>query len=399
MLHGTVSLTASPADPDVASVQFLYRLAGSGAYTPIATDTTAPYDAPWITTGPSTPDGLYDLEIIVTDTAGNTTAVALSAKTIDNTSPDSAAVIAPAAGVNVGGSNVALAATATDATSGVSSVAFQVKPTGASSFATVDADTNGAPFTGTWSPAPGIPDGPVDVRVAVTDVAGNGPTYSPVVTFTLDRTNPTVSLTAPSPVSASAALGSTGSADIDHVAYAYSADGGSTWTPIATGNGPSPYGVTWTTPMTDGSYQVRATAFDGGGNQGTDAKTVQVDRTGPTGSLTQPAAAATLGGASVAVAASASDQGGSGVTSVTFRYRPAGGGAFTTIAIDTTAPFATSWDLTGVASGSYDLQVVIVDSAGNTTLDLRTVTVDSTRRRRPASASARRSGAALRSAS
>ena len=55
VLHGTVSLTASPSDPDVASVQFLYRPAGPGAYTLIGTDTTAPYDVPWITTGPSTP--------------------------------------------------------------------------------------------------------------------------------------------------------------------------------------------------------------------------------------------------------------------------------------------------------------------------------------------------------
>ena len=359
-------------------MQFLYRPAGPGAYTLIGTDTTAPYDVPWITTGPSTPDGLYDLEIIVTDTAGNTTTVALSAKTIDNTSPDSAAVTAPAGGANVGGSTIALAATASDATSGVASVAFQVKPTGASSFTTVDADTNGAPFTGVWSPAPGVPDGPVDVRVAVTDLAGNGPTYSPVSTFTLDRTNPAVALTVPTPVSASAALSATGSADIDHVVYAYSGDGGSTWTPIGTGNGPSPYGITWTTPLTDGSYQVRATAFDGGGNQGTDVKTVQVDRTAPLGALTQPAAAATVGGANVSVAATASDPGGSGVASVTFRYRPAGGGAFTTIATDTTAPFATTWDVTGLASGSYDVQAVIVDAAGNTKLDLSTVTVDST---------------------
>ena len=378
VLHGTVSLTASPSDPDVASVQFLYRPAGPGAYTLIGTDTTAPYDVPWITTGPSTPDGLYDLEIIVTDTAGNTTTVALSAKTIDNTSPDAATVTAPAGGANVGGSTIALAATASDATSGVASVAFQVKPTGASSFTTVDADTNGAPFTGVWSPAPGVPDGPVDVRVAVTDLAGNGPTYSPVSTFTLDRTNPAVALTVPTPVSASAALNATGSADIDHVVYAYSGDGGGTWTPIGTGNGPSPYGITWTTPLIDGSYQVRATAFDGGGNQGTDVKTVQVDRTAPLGALTQPAAAATVGGANVSVAATASDPGGSGVTSVTFRYRPAGGGAFTTIATDATAPFSTTWDVTGIASGSYDVQAVILDAAGNTKLDLSTVTVDST---------------------
>ena len=187
-----------------------------------------------------------------------------------------------------------------------------------------------------------------------------------------------MALTVPTPVSASAPLSATGSADIDHVVYAYSGDGGSTWTPIGTGNGPSPYGVTWTTPLTDGSYQVRATAFDGGGNQGTDVKSVQVDRTAPSGALTQPAAAATVGGANVSVAATASDPGGSGVASVTFRYRPTGGGAFTTIATDTTAPFATTWDVTPIASGSYDVQAVIVDAAGNTKLDLSTVTVDST---------------------
>ena len=95
------------------------------------------------------------------------------------------------------------------------------------------------------------------------------------------------------------------------------------------------------------------------------------------GALTQPAAAATVGGANVSVAATASDPGGSGVASVTFRYRPAGGGAFTTIATDPTAPFATTWDVTGVSSGSYDVQAVIVDAAGNTKLDLSTVTVDS----------------------
>ena len=97
---------------------------------------------------PSTPTGLYDLEIIVTDTAGNTTTVALSAKTIDDTSPDAATVTAPAGGANISGSTIALAATAQRCDLGVASVAFKVKPSRASSFATVDADTNGAPFTG-----------------------------------------------------------------------------------------------------------------------------------------------------------------------------------------------------------------------------------------------------------
>ena len=237
--------------------------------------------------------------------------------------------------------DIALAASATDATSGVASVAFQVKPTETSSFTTVDADTSGTPFTGSWSPAPGKPDGPVELRVAITDVAGNGPTYSGGLRFTLDRTNPVVDAGRPDP-GLRVGRSRRPAPPTSPRRLRLSNDGGSTWTPIATGNGPSPYSAAWTTPLTDGSYQVRATAIDGGGNQGSDMKAVQVDRTGPTGGLTQPAAAATVGGSSVSVAASASDPGGSGVASVTFRYRPAGEWRVHDARTDTTSPYSCS---------------------------------------------------------
>jgi hypothetical protein len=375
VLRGTVDLTASPPDPDVASVQFLFRPAGPGAWTAIGTDTSAPYSIPWITTGPATPDGLYDLEEAVTDNAGNVTTVALSPKTIDNTAPAGAAVTAPAQDANIGAPTIALAANAADATSGVASVAFEVKPVGAASFTTVDADTNGAPFTGAWA-AVGIPDGPVDIRIAVTDVAGNGPTYSPTITFTLDRTSPAVALSAPSDVAASASLTATGSADIDHVDYAYAPHGSGSWSPIGTGSTPS-FAAAWTTPLADGLYDVRATAVDTGGNQGNDMKVVRVDRTPPTGVLTQPAAAATIGGTTVALAANASDT-GSSVASVTFQFRPSGSGAFANIAVAASVPYAGTWDASALVSGSYDIRALIADNAGNTTTDTRTVTVAST---------------------
>ena len=375
-LRGTVALTASPPDPDVASVQFLYRPTGPGPWTSIGTDTSAPYSIPWITTGPGTPDGVYDLEEIVTDGAGNSTTVALSTKTIDNTGPAGAAVTAPAAGANIGPGTIALAAIAADATAGVNAVAFEVKPTGASSYTTVDADTNGSPFTGAWIPAAGVPDGPVDVRVAVTDLAGNGPTYSPAVTFTLDRTNPTVTLTAPADVSGSAPLTATGSADIDHVDYEYAPQGSGSWSPIGTGTNAS-FAATWATPLADGLYDLRATAVDGGGNQGTDTKTVRVDHTAPTGTLTQPVAGATVGGNAVALAATSNDS-GSGVASVTFRFRATGGGAFTDVATDGSAPYSSTWDAGALAGGSYDVQALITDKAGNTATDTNVVTVDST---------------------
>ena len=214
------------------------------------------------------------------------------------------------------------------------------------------------------------------MRVAVTDAAGNGPRYSPVVTFTLDRTNPVVAVSAPSDASASAALSAAGSADIDHVDYAYSPHGAGSWNAIGTAAS-APFGITWTTPLVDGLYDVRATAVDGGGNQGSDTTVVRVDRTAPTGALTQPAAAATVGGHAVPLAAAAADA-GSGVASVRFRYRPAGGGSYTDIGVDASAPYTATWDASALASGVYDLQAVITDTAGNATTDTELVTVDST---------------------
>ncbi len=378
VLHGTVSLTASPSDPDVASVQFLYRPAGPGAYTSIATDTTAPYDVPWITTGPATPDGLYDLEIIVTDTAGNTTTVALSAKTIDNTSPDSAAVTAPAGGANVGGSMIALAATASDATSGVASVAFQVKPTGASSFTTVDADTNGAPFTGVWSPAPGSRRPGRRARRGH-GLAGNGPTYSTGQHLHPRPHQPGGGADRPD---AGLRLGAAQCNGLGRHRPCRLRLLGRRRQHLDTDRHrkrPVPIrhhldDAAHRRQLPGARHRLRRRRQPGHRRE---------DRPGRSHRSVGRADATRCGGdgrrgANVSVAATASDPGGSGVTSVTFRYRPAGGGAFTTIATDTTAPFATTWDVHQIASGSYDLQAVILDAAGNTKLDLSTVTVDST---------------------
>ena len=68
---------------------------------------------------------------------------------------------------------------------------------------------------------------------------------------------------------------------------------------------------------------------------------------------------------------------GSGVASAEFQRRPAGGGPWTTIDTDTTAPYSTSWDTTPLTDGDYDLRVITTDQAGNTfTSATRTVTVD-----------------------
>src|SRR5207247_8593050 len=95
-LRGTVTLTASPADSGagIKSVAFQYADFGGAIWTTIGTDTTgpAPYAVDWDTT--SVPDGHYDLQILVTDNANNTTVTTLSDTVVDNAAPTVALVAA-----------------------------------------------------------------------------------------------------------------------------------------------------------------------------------------------------------------------------------------------------------------------------------------------------------------
>ncbi len=88
-LRGTVSLTGSGSDPGgsgVASLAFQRSPAGAGTWTTVDTDTSAPYSASFDTTGVT--DGLYDLRVIVTDNAGNsTTSATVTNRRVDNTAP------------------------------------------------------------------------------------------------------------------------------------------------------------------------------------------------------------------------------------------------------------------------------------------------------------------------
>jgi adhesin/invasin len=370
LLSGTVQLDASPSETDIAAVEWRYRPAGSsGAWTSIGTDHAAPWQMPWMTTAVA--DGAYDLEAVFTDTSGNSTTQAFSTKTVDNTAPDGASVTAPSPGTDLSGT-IALAATAHDATAGIdnSKTTFQIQATGDSGWS----DVGGNHFDTTTKP-----DGPARVRVAVWDLAGNGPLYSAPIAFTIDNTAPTVALSAPADAAGIVSLTATGSADVATVAFAVSPHGAGTWTPVATASS-SPFTVSWSTgSLADGLYDVRATATDLGSNSGTDVKTVRVDNTAPTATLTQPTAGATVGGAHVALAAAASDA-GAGVASVTFQYRPHGSaGAYGDLSTTSSPPYTGTWDVTGLASGEYEVRVLVTDAAGNAaTSATSVVTVDAT---------------------
>lgn len=87
----------------------------------------------------------------------------------------------------------------------------------------------------------------------------------------------------------------------------------------------------------------------------------------PSAGLTAPASGASVTGTVTISAAAQDDQ---GVTEVRFF---AGG---TLIAIDTTAPYSTTWNTASVSNGSYTVQAVAVDTIGQTASDSLSVTVN-----------------------
>ena len=95
---------------------------------------------------------------------------------------------------------------------------------------------------------------------------------------------------------------------------------------------------------------------DNAGNTHTSATiTVRVDNTAPTATMGNPGA--DLSG--TVTLTSTTNDGGSGIASVTYQLSPANANTWTNQ--------AASWDTTGSPDGLYDLRVIAVDNAGNST--------------------------------
>ena len=366
----TVSSNSADGGSGVASAQFQRSAAGAGVWTTISTDLTSPYSVSWDTTAVA--DGLYDLRVITTDNVGNTFTSALVTNVrVDNTNP-TGSITAPAASANVSGNAVTVSSNSADGGSGVASAAFQRSAAGAGVWTTISTDVS-SPYSIAWDTT-AVADGLYDLRVVTTDNSGNTFTSALVTNVRVDNTNPTGSITAPAAsanVTGAAVTVSSNSADggsgVASAAFQRSPAGAGVWTTIST-DVSSPYSVSWdTTAVADGLYDLRVITTDNVGNVFTSAlvTNVRVDNTNPTGSVTAPAAGASVGGSAVTVSSNSAD-GGSGVASAQFQRSPAGAGVWTTISTDVSSPYSASWDTTAVADGLYDLRVITTDNVGKT---------------------------------
>jgi len=325
-------------------------------------------------------DGSYTVRVFATDAASNAESPSSRTFAFDGTAP-TGSLTAPADGAAVRGAAVTISSDSADSGTGVASAEFQRRPAGGGAWTPIDTDSS-APYSVAWDTT-ALADGDYDLHALTTDEAGNTFT-SPTRTVTVDNTAPSVSIVAPTgyvnggsadpfTVTATSPDGDVLDVEIFRCSDTSAACGGGTW--VSLGVDPTaPYSASWTIDA-DGNRALRALVRDAAGNTGVDVVEVTIDRTNPTGALTAPADGAFVT-ATVAVTSDSAD-GGSGVDSAGFERRPAGGGAWTPIDSDATAPYSVGWDTTALADGDYDLRAVTTDEAGNTfTSAARTVTVD-----------------------
>ena len=189
-VSGTPTISAT-TDADTATVEFQQRAQGAGTWVSIAT-VGPPYQTAFATGALS--DGTYELRAIATDGAGHTGTSATRTVVVDNTLP-TGSIVQPNAGNTIGGPTSQLHATASDPSgSGVQSVEFQYALSGTNGWTSI-ATVTGAPYNTTWN-ATLVPTNDYDLRILITDNAGNVRTTTPI-TVHVDSTAPTVTFTNP----------------------------------------------------------------------------------------------------------------------------------------------------------------------------------------------------------
>jgi hypothetical protein len=287
VLSGPVTLVASTELPStsIATVQFQYSQAEAESWTAIESEDPTSLSSAFETS--SVPDGLYDLRVLLTDTAGNVYAsTPLRDRLIANTSP---VVSLADPGTPLSGSIVLRAHVLEQAQEGeVASLTFQCSPSGKDTWTTI-ASVAAAPFTASFDTKT-IPDGYYDLRVVPTNAAGETFASIPIRRRLVDNTPPTVLLSNPgSPlhgrVTLSANAEDSGSG-VASVSFERARAGTSAWLQIGTSTLSSQahaYSRSLNTAVLEnGSYDLRATALDAAGNRTSSAVVAGIEVDNPT---------------------------------------------------------------------------------------------------------------------
>ncbi len=360
-LRGTTVLAADVTDQDsaIASVT-IETQTGASNWSVVCVDTTAPYECAWATTAVS--DGAWNLRARASDTAGNSATSAQVGVVVAN----ALLVLLDDPGPVLRGS-ASLHALAYG--TGLTGLTLRIEyvAAGGSSWRTACSGL-GANVTCTWATTT-VSSQEYDLRaVAVIGTA----TYTSAVLpdVLVDNVAPAVTMTNPgSPLRGSVTLGATATdahSGVADIVMQYAVSGGSVWRTACTTTDPDAGTCRFdTTTIADGSYDLRAVATDVAGNSTTSATITSrlVDNTVTSVSMEDPGS--WLSG-TVALKASAAST--SGITGLTIQAAVSGGGSWSDVCNDATAPYSCSWDTTRVANGIYDLRAVATDGTGGLTV-------------------------------
>jgi len=345
-LSGSLYINAQASDNmEVTKLEFYFdtRL--------LATLTAMPYYIPWDASLEA--PGPHTLSVKGYDPKGNVGVASIPITIVDTKAP-TVAITSPASGAFVTGT-VTINADASDNVQ-VTKVEFF------NDGALLGTDTT-APFSLAWNTAAAA-QGVRFLSAKAYDAAGNvGSTPYPLVTVTVDRQAPTVSVTAPAAGATVTGLVAVNASASDSAGIArveIYRDGSVLLGTDTT----APYGITWDTATTTaGAHTLSAKAYDNAGspgNMGTSAAvSVSVlDTVPPAVSITSPAEGALVArNANTTIAASASDN--VAVTKVEFYV------GTTLTCTDTASPYTCTWKVPKTAGVQYTLQAKAYDARNN----------------------------------
>ena len=333
--------------------------------------TTSPFSVAWSSL-PST--GSYRVVAVGADNAGNTTTSTTTPVSVDANGPVGGAISVP---------NYASALSVTITSTGFTDALVGMSSNVISRSAALSPVSGVCPTSGytgsttVTSPDTGVANGKCyEYTLTGTSTSGQVSTVSSAPVL-VDTTAPATSIT----LSPASANGTNGWYDGTNPTFTLSASdtGGSgvqtTYYEIDGGAATVYPGSAVSIP--NGAAQtVNYWSVDNAGNIETahTSASLNIDTGAPSGSITAPAANASVAG-SVTVQSSNATDSLSGVASTTFQYELVGGSSWTTIGTDTTSPYSVVWNASAL-SGQYNLRVLTTDNAGNSTTSASvTVTV------------------------
>jgi peptidoglycan/xylan/chitin deacetylase (PgdA/CDA1 family) len=367
-VSGTVTLTASASDDGgISSVDFFIN------GTDVATATGTTYSATWDSTPASTPP-VVAITAQATDRAGNTTLSKGILVTVSNipptdTTPPTVSLTAPAANATISG-NVSVTASASDDVA-VQHVDFLLD-------GELLSTALASPYSTSWDTSTAT-EGAHSLTARASDTSGNA-TTSAAVSVTVDRTAPTVSVSAPlaaADVSGSVSLQATATDNEGLAQVEFFVNGTSVGVVVGAG----PYSLNWdSTALANGAATVTATATDNDGNATTSAGVaITVDNQGadttpPVTTVACNAASCSSGWyqSTVTVTLAATDSGGSGGSGVaSIAYTIDGSNPTTSSGLPYSAAFTVSANTT--------VKFAATDKSGNIeTVKSQLIQVDST---------------------